>query len=144
MSYDYLLEYLKSLKSINPDSDFLSRSRNLILNQPKRPAYVFHVRNQFLNVFKFSLAIGLSLIMFLSLSGKLFPKNNIFVASLNNKNLIKESLKADINIQLAEVKYYKETSAQVTWALSEIINNENNAAITRLLKEKARENDENP
>lgn len=134
MSYDHLIHYLRSLRSIKPDSDFLLRSKNIILSQPKRPSYVFHVKNEFFNILKFSFAVGLTAVMFLSLGGKLFPKNNMFVASLNNKNLVKESLKADINIQLAEAKYYKETTAQVTLALNEIIKDENNPSITRILK----------
>lgn len=135
MSYDYLIHYLKSLKAIKPDSDFLLQSKKIILSHPKKPSYVFHLRNELFNILKFSFAVGLTAIMLLSLGGKLFPKNNIFVASLNNKNLVKESLKADINIQLAEAKYYKETTAQVTLALNEIIKDENNPSITGLLKQ---------
>ncbi len=134
MSYDYLVHYLKSLKSIKPDDGFLLQSRNIILSQTSKPSYVFRLKNELLNVLKFSFAVGLTAVMFLSLGGKLFPKNNIFVASLNNKNLVKESLKADIDIQLAEAKYYKETTAQVTLALNEIIKDENNPSVTRLLK----------
>ena len=140
MSYDYLIEYLKSLKSIQPDKDFLKRSRNLILAYPKKPSYAFHIKNGIFNTARFSLAISLMALMLLVLGGKIFPKQNIFVASLNNKNLVKESLKANINIQLAELKYYKETTAQVTLALNEIINKQqSNPEITHILKEKANE-----
>lgn len=123
MSYDYLLQILKSLKDVGPEPGFSERSRRLILAAPQKPSYLFKIKDALVHSLKISFAIGLTAVMMLSLSGRFSPVPSFMLASLNNKKLVKEGLGANLNIQLAEARYYAEVNAQINLALKEIISN---------------------
>ena len=118
-----MTDQFKNLKKIEPDPDFLARSKRSILTSPQKPQYLFGAKYAFNHLFKISFALGLMTIMLLAVSGRLSPAPGYFLASINNKQLMREIAKVDFNIQLAEVKYYQEISKQINLALNEIINN---------------------
>lgn len=118
-----MINQIKNLKSIEPESDFLARSKSVILASPQKSPYFFTARNTFNHLFKVSFALGLMVLMILAVSGRLVSNTNSFVASVNNRQLNRELSGVDFNIQLAQVKYHKEVNDQVNLALIEIINN---------------------
>lgn len=117
-----MIHQLKNLKHIEPDQDFLIRSRSIILTSPQRPGYLFKVKNAFGHTLKLSLALGLMAIMLTAVSGRLLPTPSFLLASINNRQLTRELSKTEFNIQLAEANYYKEIE-QIDLALNEIIGN---------------------
>lgn len=118
-----MINQLRQLKRIEPDADFLARSKKIILNTSPRPKYLFQLRHATSQFFKVSGALGLMALMLLAVSGRLMPAPASLIASLNSKQLMRESARYDFNIQLAEAQYHQEVNKQINLALNEIISN---------------------
>ena len=98
MNEEGLIELLKSFKKLDPDPNFLSYSRQLILDTPKRV-----IRRRFDFNFKYALAIGFAvLIFYIAVAGLLSPQTQVI--TLNDKNLVSAD---KIDIHLKEARYYQ-------------------------------------
>lgn len=118
-----MISQLRQLKKIEPDADFLARSKKIILNTAPKPKYLFQLRHAANHAFKMSFALGLMAVMILAISGRLAPAPASLIASLNNKQLLRESTKYDFNLQLAEAQYHQEVEKKINLVLNEIISN---------------------
>ncbi len=118
-----MINQLKQLQRIEPDADFLARSKKIILTASPKPEYIFQLRHAATHFFKVSFALGLMAVMLLVISGRFAPAPASLIASLNSKQLVRESTKYDFNLQLAEAQYYQEVDKQINLALNEIISN---------------------
>ena len=118
-----MINQLRQLKKIEPSADFLARSRKMILTISPKPKYLFQLRHATNHLFKMSFALGLMAVMILAISGRLAPAPASLIASLNNKQLVRESARYDFNLQLAEARYHQEIERKINLALSEIISN---------------------
>lgn len=116
-------ELLKKLKAIEPDPAFKEHSRRLILGAPKTN---FHppVFRHFLSAIQFGTAFSLAAVfIFLILGGlsmlnqKLLPP--ALLSNLDPENLNEEIESFDIQIQLSEAKYYKDSAEKIEIALKE-------------------------
>ena len=113
-----LFKNLKSLKNIKPDVDFASHSRIIILRTSKRPYYQILFKKQLQQVFSLSVAMGLTIILLFSLGNLSRLRLNGFspalISSLNSSDLALERQQLNSQIELAEAKYYKESTNQIT------------------------------
>lgn len=123
-----LFKNLKSLKNIKPDADFAIHSRATILGTTKRPYYQILFKKQLQQAFSLSVAIGLTIVLLFSLGNLSRLRLNGFspalISSLNSNDLAIEKQQLSFQIELAEAKYYKESTNQVTMALDNVFTND--------------------
>lgn len=117
-----LFNKIKSLKQIRPEADFALSSRRIILSTAKKPHYQILFRKQLQQTLTLSAAMGMAVIL-LIIVGRIssLPLEGLspeLISSLNNKDLTLEQENLSFNIQLAEAKYYKESTNQITMALN--------------------------
>jgi len=124
MGRDDLLQNLKALKrTLDPDPEFLHRSRDLILTSRQKSPYIFQTRNILSDGLKWSLALGLTSLLLFIIVGGFNPSNKNFLASLNEKALLKESGRVTFNIELDEIRYRQQLEKNIAVVIDEIISN---------------------
>lgn len=117
-----LFNKIKLLKQIRPEAGFASSSRRIILSAAKKPHYQILFRKQLQQTLILSAAMGMAVIL-LMIVGRVssLPLEGLspeLISSLNSKDLTLERENLNFNIQLAEAKYYKESTTQITMALN--------------------------
>ncbi len=117
-----LFSKIKLLKQIKPEADFALSSRRIILSATKRPHYQILFKKQLQQTLILSAAMGMAVVL-LVIVGRVsnLPLKGLspdLISSLNGKELASEQQNFNFNIQLAEAKYYKESTNQVTMALN--------------------------
>lgn len=126
---DQLLKILKSLKSITPDLEFLSRSRNLIVSTPqKQTSGWFIFRGNLMQSIKLGAAMTLaSALLFIILGGvSFFNVRNlspVMLSSINEENIAAEADKLDFNIQLGQLEYDVEDEKEIGAKLDDLLKN---------------------
>lgn len=126
---EQILKFLKSLKSITPDSEFISRSRNLILSSPqKETTGWFAFRGRVLQSIKLGAAMTLaSALLFIILGGvSFFNVRNLspmMLSSINEENIAAEAEGLDFNIQLGQLEYKVEDEKEIGAKLDELLKN---------------------
>ncbi len=126
---DQLLKILKSLKSISPDTEFLSRSRNLILStSQKQTGGWFIFRGSVMQSIKLGAAMTLaSALLFIILGGvSFFNVRNlspVMLSSINEENIAAEADKLDFNIQLGQLEYDVTDEKEIGAKLDDLLKN---------------------
>ena len=126
---DQLIKILKSLKSITPDTEFLSRSRNLILSTPQKQASGWFIfRGNLMQSIKLGAAMTLaSALLFIILGGvSFFNVRNlspVMLSSINEENIAAEADKLDFNIQLGQLEYDVEDEKEIGAKLDDLLKN---------------------
>ncbi|MEK7641126.1 MAG: hypothetical protein AAB389_03985 [Patescibacteria group bacterium] len=125
---DQLIKILKSLKSIVPDQEFISKSRNLILSAPQhtRGWFIFH--GGVLQSIKMGAALTLaSGLLFIVLGGiSFFNVRNlspVMLSSINSSNIEAEADSVDFHIQLGQAKYDVDSEKEIGAKIDELLNN---------------------
>lgn len=116
-----LQEHLKSLKGIRPDAAFLARSRaNLMAAITPSPRRL--TLNALIPVFRMSFATAaLSLLIFVSASGPAkSPTETEIIASLDTMAIHAEQVATNATGSIANAEYFKDTSAAISLALTDI------------------------
>jgi len=105
---------LKKLKGIQPDPDFIRRSKSVIIALHPHPAAMrFRV--------PFSLFWAGAMAVVLLLAVVIFPaEQSVSISSLNPDRLAQELNDLDINVQLKEIKYYQTSNQEIALAINEI------------------------
>ena len=136
-----LFKSLKNLREIVPNADFANHSRMAILSTSKRSRYQAVLGNQFKQIFTLGLAMSMAAVLFVVLSNvSKLPLNGFspdIIASLNGKDLAQEKKDIDFNIHLAEAKYYKESTQQITMAIDAAFNPNSTLLDTDSIKKQA-------
>ncbi len=117
-----LFNKIKLLKQIRPEADFALSSRRIILTTTRKPHYQFLFKKQIQQTLILSAAMGMAVVLLL-IVGRVsnLPLEGLspnLISSLNSKELTQEQESINFNIHLAEAKYYKESTTQVTMALN--------------------------
>ena len=117
-----LFNKIKLLKQIRPEAGFALSSRRIILDTTKKSHYQILFKKQLQQTFILSAAMGMAVVL-LVIVGRIssLPLEGLspeLISSLNSKDLTLEQENLNFNIQLAEAKYYKESTTQVTMALN--------------------------
>ncbi len=112
------------LKTIRPSAEFQARSKMLILSSAQNQPKPFSLAGLFPEVMQSSFAFGLSALMIFMMVGGLSLFNRKFVSpavlsALDANSLNKEMEKMDIQIQIAQVRYYENSAKKVEVALNE-------------------------
>lgn len=122
---DKIIDKLKELKNISPETGFVRQSLEIILSvsQSKRS-----ILGHLLESFRYSLALSLgAILLVIGLGGFSYLHLNdlspVLVGSLNSKNLLSEAQKTDFSIKLAEAKYFDDAASAATIALNAISQN---------------------
>lgn len=116
-----LQEHLKSLKGIRPDAAFLARSRASLMAaitpSPRR-----FTLNALIPAFRMSFATAaLSLLIFVSASGPAkSPAETEIIASLDTIAIHAEQVATNATGSIANAEYFKDTSAAISLALTDI------------------------
>ena len=109
-------------KTIEPSQEFKARSRLLILSAPQNPARGFSLQELIPQVFQSGLAFGLSAVMiFMLVTGATLLNQKLaptVLSALDPESLNKEVENMDIQIQIAQVKYYENSAQKVEVALN--------------------------
>lgn len=109
-----LIQQLKKLRAIEPDTMFVAHSRSAVLNYKKpSPRFVFTTPHFIGTAFAFAVFM-LLIISFIQRSSP------VLSSSLNPKNLSEEFENLSINIQLTEIKYNQTMNQTIASALTEI------------------------
>jgi hypothetical protein len=114
-----LFKYLKKLKEIEPESDFLKRSRSEILAEARPSFYavpLFYSK-------KYLIPVSLSLVFLLFVGVVYFLKSGPDLSIASAETIIKEFEGMPINITLKNIKYDKEINNTIEKAVSIIAKN---------------------
>lgn len=127
MNEDKLFKILKIFRNINPDKEFILRSRGEVLATSKIEHGISVVKIGLLNSFKFSGALVLaSLLIFIIFGGLAFfnIKNlsPVMLTSFNDSKLMAEA--GDFKIKLQEIEYYEHPSQEVATLFDEVLKDE--------------------
>lgn len=121
-----LLKQLKSFRAINPDAAYAARSRAFILSANRQPRYQLVFRKQLRQISTLGVALTMAIVLlFVVSSVSHLPLKGLspdILTSLNHQDLAAETEQAGFQIQLAEAKYYKESTAQITTTLGSVFN----------------------
>lgn len=112
------------LKTVEPSHQFKARSRMLVLSAPQNQPEPFSFRVISNRVFSSGLTFAMSAAMLFLLAGGLsaFNKNIIspaILSALDPESLNKEMENFNIQIKIAQVKYYDDSAKKVEVALGE-------------------------
>lgn len=112
------------LKTVGPGKEFKARSRMLVLNAPQNQPQAFSFREITARVFRSGFTFALSAAMLFLLAGGLSAINKNFISpavlsALDAESLNKEMENFNIQIQIAQVKYYDSSAKKVEVALGE-------------------------
>src|SRR3989344_6849535 len=110
------------LKTIQPDAGFQARSKMLVLSSAQNQPKPFSLADLFPEMMRSSFAFGLSALMIFMIVGGLSLFNQKFVSpavlsALDANSLNKEMEKMDIQIQIAEVRYYENSAKKIEVAV---------------------------
>lgn len=125
-----LKKLLSPLKSITPDSAYMSRSKQLItFARQKAPVVQMPLYTRFagrmLESFTFSAGLALASLFIIIALGSLSyltgpAQDGAVATSLNNDSLALEAESIDFNMQIKEISYFDESAKQVALALEKI------------------------
>lgn len=112
------------LKTVEPSQEFKARSRMLVLNTPQDLPAQFSVREISVRFFRSGFTFALSAAMLFLLVGGLSAFNKRFISpavlsALDPESLNREMENFNIQIQIAQVKYYDSSAKKVEVALGE-------------------------
>lgn len=112
------------LKTVGPSQEFKARSRMLVLSAPQNPPQIFSFREISTRVFSSGFTFALSAAMLFLLAGGLSSINKNFISpavlsALDAESLNKEMENFNIQIQIAQIKYYDSSAKKVEVALGE-------------------------
>ncbi len=112
------------LKNIRPSAEFQARSKMLILSSAQNQPRPFTLADLLPEMMQSSFAFGLSALMIFMMVGGISLFNRKFVSpavlsALDANSLNNEIEKMDIQIQIAQVRYYENSAKKVEVALNE-------------------------
>ena len=112
------------LKTVAPSQEFKARSRMLVLSVEQNQPVEFSFREISARVFRSGFTFALSAAMLFLLAGGLSTINKNFISpavlsALDAESLNKEMENFNIQIQIAQVKYYDNSAKKVEVALGE-------------------------
>lgn len=112
------------LKTVEPSQEFKARSRILVLSVPQNQPTVFSFREIAPRIFRSGFTFALSAAMIFLLAGGLSAFNKKFISpavlsALDPESLNKEMENFNIQIRIAQVKYYDSSAKKVEVALGE-------------------------
>lgn len=112
------------LKTVTPSQEFKARSRMLVLSSAQNEPISFSIREIAPRIFRSGFTFAMSAAMLFLLAGGLsaFNKNVIspaVLSALDPESLNKEMENFDIQIKIAQVKYYDSSAKKVEVALGE-------------------------
>ena len=112
------------LKTVAPSQEFKARSRMLVLSVEQNQPVEFSFREISARVFRSGFTFALSAAMLFLLAGGLSTINKNFISpavlsALDAESLNKEMENFNIQIQIAQVKYYDSSAKKVEVALGE-------------------------
>lgn len=116
---EQLKSKLATLKNIQPDADFVLRTRMTATALPQFKKNIWlHIRQSIY----YSLALGLSALLLVTLIGRmsyihLFDSSPMIIGSLQTKALMSEADLTNFEIQLADAQYFEDTANAVATAL---------------------------
>ncbi len=118
------MEIFTKLKTIQPSQEFKAHSKMLILSSAQNQPKPFSLADLFPEMMQSSFAFGLSALMIFMIVGGLSLFNQKFVSpavlsALDTNSLNNEIEKMDIQIQIAQVRYYENSAKKVEVALNE-------------------------
>ncbi|MDI6734250.1 MAG: hypothetical protein QMD50_02010 [Patescibacteria group bacterium] len=123
------LQILKNLKSIKPDRGYAERSKMLILATPQNSREKVSYFNNFFELLRFSVALGLGSFLIIGLLGGISYINKNFsplgLEGLNQKSLSVEAedINHSIQITMEEIKYLDQTNQKVIRTMNEVSKN---------------------
>ena len=118
------------LRSVEPDRDFVARSKRLILATAQEPRQRFSL--SFLEGVTVQTAFAYaSIIMVMFVGGVTYLKSTPahLSQSLNDDVLVQEVRSASFEIQIAEARYYDESADAVALALEKLAGEQNHEII---------------
>lgn len=112
------------LKTVAPSQEFKARSRMLVLSVAQNQPVELSVREISARIFRSGFTFALSAAMLFLLAGGLSTINKNFISpavlsALDAESLNKEMENFNIQIQIAQVKYYDNSAKKVEVALGE-------------------------
>ena len=136
-----LFKSLRLLKKIEPEVDFITHSREVVLGSSKRPLYRSLLRQQFNQVLALGLTMSLAVVLIVAMGNISRLKLNGFspdiLANLNNKELNREKENIDFQIHLAEANYYKESTQEITMAIGNVFSLDSSTLDSERIKKQA-------
>ncbi len=115
-----LQEHLKSLKNVRPDTVFLARSRNRLMEAITPTPRRFSLES-LMPAFRMSFATGaLALLIFVSVHRTPESENNTLVASLDTNAIQAEQLAVSATDSVANAAYFEGVSPVISLALTDI------------------------
>jgi hypothetical protein len=119
-----LLTFFKSAKTLSPRQEFLSVSKQIIINTQQQQPMFAVTRIRLFNSLKFSAALAFaSFLLFALLNGSSSFSGGGSTALINSKDqLLGEANLTNFQLQIKEAAYYAQTADQVAVALDEISN----------------------
>jgi hypothetical protein len=140
-----LIEKLKKLREVSPDANFFLRSHELISVTPQiKKTFKSHIWESF----RMSIALSLaSLLVIIGLGGFSYLKLDKFspfiIGGLNTKSLAAEAERANQEFELAEAKYFEDTSRAVAAALNAVSQNSPDHLSNEVLEEELKNIEKN-
>ncbi len=116
MSQD-IIKQLKKLREIEPDGDFLNRSRSFIVSYEK-PGTSVRLRSYFA-----AWAASFAVIFLIVLGYVFLPTKNNSLPIASAETLTNELQGMNVNLTLEEMSYNNEVNQTINSAISEITNN---------------------
>lgn len=112
------------LKTVEPSQKFKARSRMLVLSAAQNQPVEFSIREIAPRIFRSGFAFALSAAMIFLLAGGLSALDKKFISpavlsALDPESLNKEMDNFNIQIKIAQVKYYDSSAKKVEVALGE-------------------------
>lgn len=112
------------LKTVAPSQEFKARSRSLVLSSEQNQPQPFSFREISGRVFRSGFTFAMSAAMLFLLAGGLSALNRNFISpavlsALDPESLNKEMDNFNIQIRLAQVRYYDSSAQKVAVALGE-------------------------
>ena|SRR3989338_3246618 len=118
-----IFKLFKNKHEIKPDSEFLNRSKRLILMSHQNNQNIMRkFKNEFSNNLNLVLGLSLTVVVALITVGGFIYLNtsNGGLAETFNGNFKKEAEAVDFQIQLKEVKYFSDSAKEIAALLHEI------------------------
>lgn len=115
---DKINKILKSLRFIQPDSEYRARSRAQILAVPKASKPWHSFITEILETFNFSAALVLAgVLLFVAIGGlsyfKITNVSPLALTGFDEQDLWRESQGLDFSIKLGEIKYFDDAAKEL-------------------------------
>lgn len=125
--HEEIIKQLKTLREINPDSGFVSRTRRNFSSPTSTPSRVI-----LLFSWKYIGAFAMIIIMVFAIPLFFMPEQTL--ASLDSETISKEIHTLPINVQLEEIRYNDSVQNTISDAISEASNTDTSHLNTSLLE----------